>query len=248
MENKHFSEEKKFLKGPQSRISDLLFTLRVAKQFIKGFRVLHFVGPCITVFGSARFTEDNIYYQMAREIGKRIASIGFTTITGGGPGIMEAANRGARESGGKSVGVNIELPNEQKPNPYLDKFVEIHYFFARKVLLFKYSKAFIVMPGGFGTMDEMFEALTLIQTKKSDDFPVVLFGKEYWADLLEQLHIMAQTGTINASDMDLFIITDSIDEAMNHLIKYMDHQFSEEEAPKPRAILMESGIEKVHTS
>src|SRR3989337_376827 len=168
-----------FLDGPKSRSYELGFAFKVFKQFIRGFRMLHFVGPCITVFGSARFKEDHPYYQQAVEFGKRIAQMGFTTMTGGGPGIMEAANKGAFESGGQSVGCNIQLPFEQQANSYLHKSVTFEHFFVRKVLLIKYSYAFIIMPGGFGTMDEFFETLTLVQTKTLIQFPIVLFGKEY---------------------------------------------------------------------
>ena len=155
--------------------------LRAGRDFIRGFRALHFVGPCVTVFGSARFDEHHRYYAMAREVGGALAGLGFTVMTGGGPGVMEAANRGAREAGGRSVGCNIELPFEQEPNPYLDRWVTTEYFWVRKVLLFKYSYAFIVLPGGFGTLDELTEALTLIQTRKILQFPVVLMGRDYWA-------------------------------------------------------------------
>jgi uncharacterized protein (TIGR00725 family) len=150
------SKEHVYLEGPKSRGFELGFAFHVFRQFIKGFRTLHFIGPCITVFGSARYKEDNIYYTKAREFGKRIAQIGFTTMTGGGPGIMEAANRGAFETGGISVGCNIQLPFEQMANKYLHKSITFDYFFVRKVLLMKYSYAFIILPGGFGTMDEFF--------------------------------------------------------------------------------------------
>ncbi|MBF8303286.1 MAG: Cytokinin riboside 5'-monophosphate phosphoribohydrolase, partial [Candidatus Dadabacteria bacterium] len=159
-------EDRYFLEGPRSRIQEFFFTIRVLLEFIKGFRVLHFVGPCVTVFGSARLKEDHPYYQLARNVGGRLVKLGFTVMTGGGPGIMEAANRGAKEAGGISVGCNITLPIEQKPNTYLDKWVTFNHFFVRKVLLVKYSYAFVVMPGGVGTLDELFEVITLIQTKK----------------------------------------------------------------------------------
>src|SRR5215471_5155273 len=170
---KRFFSERKFLEGPRTRIKELAFTMEVVGEFIRGFRALHFVGPCVTVFGSARFNENHPYYKMAREMGAGIASMGFTVMTGGGPGIMEAANRGAHEAGGYSVGCNILLPGEQKANPYLDKWITLDHFFVRKVLLLKYSYAFVVMPGGFGTMDELFETLTLIQTGKMYSFPVI---------------------------------------------------------------------------
>lgn len=215
------SKEQVYLEGPKSRGYELLFAWRVFKQFIKGFRTLHFIGPCITVFGSARFKEDHIYYQKAREFGKQIAGIGFTTMTGGGPGIMEAANRGAFESGGKSVGCNIQLPFEQMPNPYVQTTLTFEHFFVRKVLLVKYSYAFIIMPGGFGTMDEFFETLTLVQTKSVTQFPIILFGKEFYAPLIKNIEWMAEQGTISKEDMNLVLLTDSVEEAMAHINNYI---------------------------
>lgn len=208
-------DDRYLLAGPHSRTRDLITLWRVVADFLRGFRALHFVGPCVTVFGSARLDEESPYYAIAREVGSEIARLGFTVMTGGGPGIMEAANRGAKDVGGRSVGCNIHLPREQEPNPYLDRWVTINYFFVRKVLLFKYSYAFVVLPGGAGTMDEMFEAVTLIQTKKILDFPIVLMGKEYWQPLYGFLMEMAERGTISFSDLDLLLFTDSIDEAMN---------------------------------
>lgn len=219
------SKEQVFLDGPKSRGYELLFAWRVFWQFIKGFRNLHFIGPCITVFGSARFKEDHQYYIKAREFGKRIAELGFTTMTGGGPGIMEAANRGAFENGGKSVGCNIQLPFEQKANPYTQKSVTFEHFFVRKVLLVKYSYAFVIMPGGFGTMDEFFETLTLVQTKSVTQFPIVLFGKEYYQSLLEAIEIWAEQGTISKEDMSLVLVTDSVDEAMEHIRYYISKNY-----------------------
>jgi uncharacterized protein (TIGR00730 family) len=189
--------------------------------FIRGFRKLLFVGPCITVFGSARFKGGGRYYEKAREFGKRIADIGFTTITGGGPGIMEAANRGAYENGGMSVGCNIKLPFEQKANKFVHKTITFDYFFIRKTLLIKYSYAFICMPGGFGTMDEFFETLTLIQTQTITQFPIILFGKEFYKDLEELMGDMVKAKTINPEDLQLVLITDSVDEAMEHIRKYI---------------------------
>src|SRR5581483_5005060 len=164
------------------------------RDLFRGLRALHFLERCVTVFGSARFAEDHPYYKLARHVGSELAIAGFTVMTGGGPGVMEAANRGAHEAGGVSVGCNIELPHEQKPNPYLDLFVEFRYFFVRKVMLVKYSTAFVVMPGGFGTMDEIFETATLIQTGKIRGFPVVLMGKEYWAPLVTLIEEMVREG------------------------------------------------------
>lgn len=210
-----------YLDGPKSRGYELSFAFKVFMQFFKGFRTLHFIGPCITVFGSARFKENNPYYISARMFGKRIAGIGFTTMTGGGPGIMEAANRGAFESGGMSVGCNIRLPFEQVANKYVQKSITFEHFFVRKTLMIKYSYAFIIMPGGFGTMDEFFETLTLVQTKTITTFPLVLFGRDYYKELMETIEDMALKGTISKEDMNLVLLTDDIDEAMNHISKYI---------------------------
>lgn len=209
--------EKVFLEGPRSRLKELVFAVKILFEFISGFRVLHFLGPCVAVFGSARITEDSPFYQSAREIGAGLAKLNFTTITGGGPGIMEAANRGAKENNGQSVGCNIRLPKEQLPNPYLDKWFICKYFFVRKVLMFKYSDAFVIMPGGIGTLDEFFEALTLIQTKKIPDFPIILFGKEFWQPLQPLFNSMLATKTISEEDIKLVLFTDSVDEALQHI-------------------------------
>jgi len=219
------AKEHIYLEGPKSRTYELRFACSVFSQFIKGFRTLHFVGPCITVFGSARFKEDHPYYTAAREFGKRVASLGFTTMTGGGPGIMEAANRGAYENGGISVGCNIVLPHEQKENPYLTKSVTFEHFFVRKTMLTKYSYAFIIMPGGFGTMDEFFEIVTLIQTKAVTQFPVVLYGESYYKPLIDTIYFMAEQGTISAEDLKLVLLTDNIDEAMEHISKYISTNY-----------------------
>jgi len=210
-------EEIRFLEGPQSRWKEFIFTISVVRDFIRGLRALHFVGPCVTIFGSARFKDGHPYYEKAEEIAGRIAQMGFTIMTGGGPGIMEAANKGAKDVGGKSVGCNIILPMEQKPNPYLDKWVNIKYFFVRKTLLIKYSYAFVVLPGGFGTLDEYFEALTLIQTKKISEFPIVILDKEFHKELIEHNEKMKLSGTISAIDLKLCLFTDSVDEAVNYI-------------------------------
>lgn len=219
------AKEHVYLDGPKSRSYELGFIFKVLKQFVNGFRTLHFVGPCITVFGSARFKEDHPYYIAAREFGKRIAGIGFTTMTGGGPGVMEAANRGAYEYGGKSVGCNIILPMEQQENPYLNFSVTFEHFFIRKVMLIKYSYAFIIMPGGFGTMDELFETLTLIQTKTITKFPVVLYGKSFYQPLIQSIEAMIQQGTVSSEDLQLLLITDDYDEAMQHIVKYIGDNY-----------------------
>jgi uncharacterized protein (TIGR00730 family) len=184
---------------------------------VRGFRRLHFVGTCVTVFGSARVLPGEPEYELTREVSGRLSNIGFGVMTGGGPGIMEAANRGAREAGGVSVGCNIKLPHEQAANPYVDVSVDFNYFFVRKVMLVKYSYAFVVMPGGFGTLDELSEALTLIQTAKINDFPVVVMGKTFWNALSSQFADMVQRGMIDPTDLDLLIVTDDVDEAIAHI-------------------------------
>ena len=211
------AKEIQFLDGPRSRWQDFKFVVKVALEFIRGFRALHFSGPCVTVFGSARYGEDHEYYVLTRRLSAEIAKLGYTIMTGGGPGIMEAANRGAHDVGGRSVGCNIVLPFEQKPNPYLDKWVDIRYFFVRKTLLIKYSYVFVIMPGGFGTLDELFEAMTLIQTGKIKDFPVIIFCKDYHHDLLEHIEQMKARRTISESDLSLFLVTDSIEDAVAHI-------------------------------
>jgi uncharacterized protein (TIGR00730 family) len=226
--NKRIIPAKKmvYLDGPKSRSYELGFAFKVFRQMIRGFRALHFVGPCITVFGSARFKEDHPYYIAAQEFGKRIAEIGFVTMTGGGPGIMEAANRGAYENGGYSVGCNIKLPFEQKSNPYLHRSVTFDYFFIRKAMLAKYSYAFIIMPGGFGTMDEFFETITLIQTKTITQFPIVIYGREYFLPMMEFIQTMSDKGTISQDDMNLVLLTDDMDEAMNHIRTYIAKNYT----------------------
>jgi len=205
------------LEGPQSRLQDLVTLVRAMWDFVRGFRALHFVGPCVTIFGSARFNDSHPYYAIGRELGRRVAGLGFTVMTGGGPGLMEAANRGARDVGGLSVGCNIELPFEQDPNPYLDRWITCHYFFVRKVLLFKYSYAFVALPGGLGTLDELCEALTLIQTKKIQEYPVILIGTGYWNPFLVLVREMVSHGAVGERDLDLLLVTDDLDEAMRHL-------------------------------
>ena len=225
--------ETTYLEGPKSRSSELMFTLSVMREFIKAFRKLHFVGPCITIFGSARFKEGDKYYELAREAGARVARSGFTVMTGGGPGIMEAANRGAFEAEGRSVGCNIRLPHEQQPNPYMHSWVTMKYFFVRKVLLQKYSYAFIVFPGGWGTMDELFETLTLVQTGMIHNFPVVLVGKEYYQPLWDYIHLMVERGTISRSDLALVTMTDDLDEAIDHVQNYVHAHYKVRERKRP---------------
>ncbi len=210
-------------------------------EFIKGFRVLHFAGPCVVVFGSARFTQDHPVYKSAINLGAEISKLGFGVMTGGGPGVMEAANKGAFNAGGISIGCNIKLPFEQSKNPYLTREVTFNHFFVRKVLMFKYSYAFIAMPGGLGTLDELFEALTLIQTGKIKGFPVILFGKHYWENLLKQLQMMEDSKAIDKKDFELFLITDDIGEAMNHIKKYATDKpwLMRKKIPKPLKFLGE---------
>lgn len=236
-------EERRFLEGPRTRRAEFARAFRIFLECIKGFRSLHFVGPCVTVFGSARFKEGTWSYDTAREVSRRVSRLGFTIMTGGGPGVMEAANRGARDAGGRSVGCNIELPMEQKPNPYLDQFVEFRYFFVRKVMLVKYSYAFIVMPGGFGTMDELSEAATLIQTGKISNFPVVLMGKDYWGPLVEFVRTrMLASGAISEEDLKLFVLTDSPEEATEIIrSKALENaQLAATMGPKRWRVLLES--------
>lgn len=211
------NEDRYLLEGPRSRTAEFFRVLRIMAEFIRGFRALHFVGPCVSVFGSARFDENHRYYKLAREVGAAIARKGFTVLTGGGPGIMEAANRGAKDVAGRSIGCNIILPQEQGANPYVDKTVTFRYFFVRKVMLVKYSQAFFILPGGFGTMDEAFEATTLIQTRKIFDFPVVFMGVDYWRPLFDLLRGMVEARTIDPGDLEKLVLTDSVDEAMQRL-------------------------------
>ena len=221
-----------FLEGPSSRGKEFFFILKTGLQMLKGFRKLHFVGPCISVFGSARFSESHASYQLAWECGRRIASMGFTTMTGGGPGVMEGANRGAYENGGKSVGCTIKLPHEQITNKFMHEYVEIDYFFVRKVLLVKYSYAFVVLPGGFGTLDELFETLTLIQTGFLQNFPLVIMGTEYYQDINEFVEKMIVNGTISPEDKKLLLFTDSVDEMSEHISKYISVNYKVSKKPK----------------
>lgn len=215
-------EEYNFFRGPRSRFAEFKYTLEIVRQFIKGFRTLHFLGPTVTVFGSARFQEGNVYYELARKVSFDLAEKGFAIMTGGGPGIMEAGNRGAREAKGVSVGCNIILPHEQKENPYLDRFVEIDSFFVRKELLRKYSFAFVIFPGGFGTLDEFFETVTLVQTKKIDRMPIVVMGVDYHHNLIEHIEVMRENKTISPADLDLILFTDDPKEAEEHISKYAE--------------------------
>jgi uncharacterized protein (TIGR00730 family) len=224
-----------FLRGPQPRGFELERALQIFFEILRGFRSLHFVGPCVSVFGSARFREDQPYYKLARQVGGLLAQAGFTVMTGGGPGIMEAANRGAKEANGYSVGCNIELPVEQKPNAFLDRWVSFRHFYVRKLMLIKYSYAFIALPGGFGTLDEIFETATLIQTGKIKDFPIVLMGKEYWLPLLDffRTRLLAER-TVDAIDIDRILVTDSAEEAVQCIRELAIHHFGLIYGPRPR--------------
>ncbi len=201
--------------------SDPWRSLRILSEFVDGFDALAEVGPAVSVFGSARTKPDHPYYEQARELGRRLAEAGYAVITGGGPGIMEAANRGCQESGGLSIGCNIELPMEQGLNPYVDLGVEFRYFFTRKVMFVKYADGFVIFPGGYGTLDELFEALTLIQTHKVQDFPVILMGTDYWAGMLDWIRgsVLAEAA-INTEDVDLLRLTDDPKEAVKILRAY----------------------------
>lgn len=238
-------EDGHFLEGPKSRAAEFGRLLRIGADFVRGFRALHFVGPCVTVFGSARFPETHRYYEMGREVGQRLGRAGFTVLTGGGPGIMEAANRGARDVGAPSIGLNIILPQEQEPNPYVDRWVEFRYFFVRKVMLVKYSYAFVVLPGGFGTMDEIFECATLIQTGKISNFPLILMGTDYWQPLREFLcHRMVAEKTILPADCERILFTDSVDEAMDRILGAATREFGLVWEAAPRWYFGESGLQK----
>jgi len=197
--------------------------------------MLHFVGPCVTVFGSARFKTDHPYYELGREVGARLARRGFAVMTGGGPGIMEAANRGAKEVGGRSIGCNIELPHEQRANPYVDRFITFRHFYVRKVMLVKYSYAFIALPGGFGTLDETFEIAPLVQTGKVREFPIVLMGRDYWQPLTDFVrNRLLVEGTIDPGDEQLLMTTDSAEEAVALVAAVGMRRFGLGYGPRPR--------------
>jgi uncharacterized protein (TIGR00730 family) len=207
-------EERVFLEGPKSRATDFKHAFDVFLEMIKGFRTFHFIGPCVTVFGSARFAPNHEYYHLAYEMGRQLALKGFSVMTGGGPGIMEAANKGAMDIGGCSLGCNITLPKEQMPNPYLDHWMEFKYFMVRKFMLAKYSYGFVALPGGFGTLDELFGILTLIQTSKIKNFPVVLVGKSFWEPLRHLIEDrLVSAKTIDPQDTKTLYFTDSPVEA-----------------------------------
>jgi len=238
------TDDRTLLSGPTSRLRNLMTLLRVGKDFLRAFRALHFAGPCVTIFGSARVQPGTRYYEMAREMGAACSRLGFTVLTGGGPGIMQAGNQGAYEIGGHSIGVNIELPFEQELNPYVHRSVTMRYFFTRKVVLVKYSYAFVVMPGGAGTMDEMFETMTLIQTGKLKIFPIILMGKDYWQPLMDFVHKMAGEGMISPDDPELIFFTDDVAAAAAHLQRHAVRQFGlrRKRMPKPIKVFGEKPL------
>ena len=210
--------ERAFLHPRRNREADLESAVGFFLEFLRGFESFELAGPCVTVFGSARFGEGHPHYALARELGSALARAGYAVMTGGGPGIMEAANRGAREAGGISLGCNIRLPKEQKPNPYLDRFIEFEHFFVRKVMLVKHSSAFVVMPGGFGTLDEAFEVITLMQTGKLHSFPLIGMGGHFWEHLRRfGQDTMVAEGVIGTEDLELIQRADSVADAMRIL-------------------------------
>lgn len=206
------------LRRSDDLLADFDRGFRMFTEFVTGCRALHDVGLAVTVFGSARFDENHRHYRLARELGKELARRGYAVVTGGGPGIMEAANRGAREGKGLSIGCNIVLPSEQQPNPYLDRTVTFDYFFVRKVMLVKYSVGFVLMPGGYGTLDEIFETVTLVQTGKIRHFPIVAMGREYWQGMLDFIsQTMFREGAAEEGEVGGFLVTDSVAEAVDHI-------------------------------
>jgi uncharacterized protein (TIGR00730 family) len=230
----------KHLQGPQTRRYELREAGRIYREYFTALRALHFMGPAVTVFGSARLHDGSDEYELARSTGRLLAEAGFTTMTGGGPGIMEAANRGAQEGGGRSIGCNIRLPHEQLPNPYCDRVVTFDHFFIRKVMLVKYSVGFVIAPGGFGTFDELFEAVTLIQTGKIADFPLVLLDSSYWNPLLDEIRAqLLGRGTIDALDLQRFHVTDSPADAVDYVSQVASRKFGI--GPRPSRWLNEHG-------
>jgi uncharacterized protein (TIGR00730 family) len=211
-------EPEPYLAAPASRLDDAISTLRIAGEYVRGSQVLHDLWPCVTVFGSARLGEGHTSYTLGRAVGGELARAGYTVMTGGGPGLMEAANRGAREAGGKSIGCNIHLPVEQLPNPYVDRHVTFRHFFVRKVMLVKHSVGFVALPGGFGTFDEVFEAANLIQTGTIIRFPIVLLGSDFWNPIVATLREeLLAARTVDATDLDDFFVTDDPVECVAHI-------------------------------
>jgi uncharacterized protein (TIGR00730 family) len=214
MEEKNFQRFSSYEEDIQN---DLWRIFKIMGEFVEGYDRMFKIGPCVSLFGSARLKPENPHYKTAVDIAQKFTELGFGVITGGGPGLMEAGNRGAQLGNGKSVGLCISLPFEEEPNPYVDpkNVLKFNYFFVRKVMFMKYAQGFIILPGGFGTLDELFEALTLIQTNKISRFPVVMVGKDYWGGMVDWIkHRMVEEGTISESDLDLFVLTDSVDEVI----------------------------------
>jgi len=227
--------EKLFLAGRRNREADLESAVRFFLEFLQGFESLEFPSPVVAVFGSARFGEGHPHYALARSLGRELARAGYSVMTGGGPGVMEAVNRGAKEAGGYSVGCNIQLPKEQRPNPYLDRFVEFEHFFVRKVMLVKYSSAFVLMPGGFGTLDEAFEVVTLMQTGKLESFPVICMGGEFWRRLKDFMSgTMLKEGTIGHADIELIKSVETVEEAVAHIRSCVPCAIGGGEMPPPK--------------
>ena len=217
--------EKEYKNWNEIKTNDSWAVFKIIGEFVEGYEKLAKIGPCVSIFGSARTTLDNPYYSLAERIAKRITDLGFGVITGGGPGIMEAANKGAHDNGGTSVGLNIELPFEQQSNPFIDKqnSIDFDYFIVRKVMFVKYAQGFVVMPGGFGTLDELFEAITLIQTKKVDKFPIILVGRNYWQGLYDWIkNTLANQGSISPEDLQLIELVDTEDEVVQILTNFYD--------------------------
>lgn len=242
---RHLDDE--FLKGPNTRLENLRFVYSVAREFLQAFRIFHFAGPCITIFGSARFKPEHPYYQLTRKVAYELGKHGFTIMTGGGPGAMEAANLGAQEANALSLGCNIILEHEQDPNPYIDKYVVLKHFFVRKNILRKYSLAFVVVPGGFGTLDEFFESVTLIQTGKLIKFPIVVLDKEYHRNIMEHIQVMVENKTISPQDLELILFTDDIQEAANHILNFVRSRRDDslKNAPRPLRVLGEKKVSKM---
>ncbi|HUP76335.1 MAG TPA: TIGR00730 family Rossman fold protein [Acidimicrobiales bacterium] len=225
------TSEYQMLAGRDSRTQELLRVMRISREFIRGFRALHNIGPCITFFGASRFGETHPYYEPSRQLARRVAELGFNIITGGGPGLMEAANRGARDGGAISIGATIDIGTEP-PNAFVDRRIAFHYFFARKVTLVKYSYGFVMLPGGMGTLDEMFEAVTLIQTARLSEFPIILYGREYWDGLIDWLReVPLATGAFSPADLARLRLTDDDDEIVERLARLAGHLHLE---PVPR--------------
>jgi uncharacterized protein (TIGR00730 family) len=211
------TSEPRLLTGRDSRTQEFLRVARISREFIRGFQALHRIGPCVTFFGSARFGPNSAYYEPARDLAGRVARLGYTVITGGGPGLMDAASRGAKEAGGVTVGATIDI-DQEPPSEHVDIVVPFHYFFARKVTLVKYSYGFVHLPGGFGTLDEMFEALVLIQTQRLDDFPIILFGVDYWNGLIDWIRdTVLANGAISEGDLERLLVTDDPDVVVERL-------------------------------